>query len=114
MARYISNPKGNLMSYCSGNGSQDGHGGHAFEHREEMRQIALEEIQKVIPQIQQDAYAQALNSLLSALKADITTVVDIAFNTGENIFHDARTKQAIMNSIYQIVVDNLKSEYTIR
>lgn len=46
--RYISNPTGNLMSYCD---TQDGHGGHAQEHREEMQQIAQQEIQKLVPQI---------------------------------------------------------------
>ena len=46
--RYIKNPSDNLMSHC---GTQDGHGGHASEHREEMRQIAQEEIRKVIPEI---------------------------------------------------------------
>lgn len=39
--RYIENPSGNLLSHC---GTQDGHGGRAREHHEEMRQIAQEEI----------------------------------------------------------------------
>lgn len=98
------------MSHC---GTQDGHGGHAQEHREEMRQIAREEIAKAIPQIQQDAYARALSNLLDALKADITTIVDIQTSTGEEIFHDSKTKQAIMSSIYKSVLDNLGSQYMI-
>lgn len=114
MERYISNPTGNLVSYCDGNGTQDGHGGRAREHHEEMRQIAREEIEKVIPQIQQDAYAHALSDVLGALRADVTTVVDIAMNTGEEIFHDARTKQTLLDSIYKTVLDNLGTQYTIK
>ena len=52
--RYIENPSANLVSHCSG--TQDGHGGHAQEHYEEMRQIAQEEIAKVIPEIYREAY----------------------------------------------------------
>ena len=64
---------------------------------------------KSIPEIQQTAYAQALSDLLNALRADITTVVDIALNTGEEIFHDSKTKQALMKSIYNTVLENLKN-----
>ena len=110
MGRYMSESG----AICYRRDTQDGHGGHAQEHREEMRQIAQEEIEKVIPQIQQDAYAQAAKALLQALHADITTVVDIAFETGENIFHDARTKHAIMKSIYDLIEQNMQTEYTIR
>jgi hypothetical protein len=109
--RYIENPSANLVSHCSG--TQDGHGGHAQEHYEEMRQIAQEEIAKVIPEIYREAYAQAMNDLLQALRADITTVVDIALESGENIFHDARTRQALMNNLYETVIKNMQKEYTI-
>ena len=80
---YIDKPKGNLMAHCGG--TQDGHGGRAQEHREEMRQIAKEEIAKALPQIQRDAYIHALSDLQQALRADVTTIVDIALSTGENI-----------------------------
>ena len=109
--RYISNPSGNLMSHCD---TQDGHGGHAEEHREEMRQITQQEIQKTIPQIQQEAYAQALNSILSSLQADINTIVDISFSTGEEIFHDSKTKQIVMKAIYKKVIENLNKTYHIK
>ena len=110
--QYINNPSDNLMSHCSG--TRDGHGGHAAEHREEMRQIAQEEIAKIIPQIQQDAYAQAVNALLQALQVDVTTVVDIALETGESIFHDAKTKHVIMKSIFETIKQNLQADYTIK
>ena len=113
MTRYISDPSGNLMSHCDHNGTQDGHGGHAFEHHEEMRQIAKEEIEKVIPQIYKEAYTQAINSLLQALRVDVTTVVDIALTTGEQIFHDARTRQALLKCMYETIISNLQTEFTI-
>lgn len=108
--QYMKKPSNNLLSHC---GTQDGHGGHAQEHSEEMRQIAQEEIKKAIPEIYRDAYAQAVNALLQALQADITTVVDIAFESGENIFHDSRTKHAIMKSIYETIKQNLQSDYPL-
>ena len=100
--RYIENPSANLVSHCSG--TQDGHGGHAREHHEEMRQIAQEEIAKALPEIYRDAYAQAVNNLLSALRADVTTVVDVALDTGESIFHDARTRQVLLNALYDKII----------
>lgn len=105
---YVSNPTGNLMKYCiHSRDTHDGHGGRAEEHRAEMREIAQEDIQKAIPQIQQEAYNQAISNLLSSLKMDIETCVDIGFSTGEEIFHDKRTKQAILTSVYNMIVNNL-------
>ena len=111
MKYLINEPSDNLMSHC---GTRDGHGGHAAEHREEMRKIAQEEIQKVIPQLYQEAYMQASNSLLQALQADITTIVDISLETGENILHDSQTKHVIMKNIYEIIKQNLPPEFTIK
>ena len=91
----------------------DGHGGYSAEHREEARQIAKEEIQKAIPQIQQEAYNQALSNLLAALKMDIETCVDIGFSTGEEIFHDRKTKEAILKNVYNMIVNNLEKSYTL-
>lgn len=109
--RYVENPSANLVSHCSG--TRDGHGGQAQEHYEEMRQIVQEEIAKVIPEIYREAYAQAMNDLLQALRADITTIVDIALESGEDIFHDSKTRQALMNNLYETVIKNMQSEYTI-
>ncbi len=96
---------------CYKRDTYDGHGGHAAEHHEEMRQIAQDEIRKAIPQIQKEAYNQAISDLLDALRADVTTIVDIQLDSGERIFHDSRTKQAIMNSVYNTIIKNLESHY---
>ena len=96
MGTYI-NERG---AVCYRRNTQDGHGGRAREHHEEMRQIAQEEIRKVIPDIERQAYERAINDLLEALRADITTIVDIALESGESIFHDSRTRQALYNHVY--------------
>ena len=112
---YVENPTGNLMKYCiRSHDTRDGHGGRAEEHRAEMREIAQEEIRKAVPQLQQEAYNQAVNDLLAALKMDIETCVDIAFNTGEEIFHDKKTKQAVLMNVYNMIVDNLQKSYVLK
>ena len=65
MVRYISNPKGNLLSYCTG--TQDGHGGHAAEHREEMREIAEEVVMEMVPKICAEIYNEAITNLIGAI-----------------------------------------------
>lgn len=54
MNYYIPKDKlpGNLCSIGVG-GTQDGHGGHAAEHHEEMQQIALDTVEKVVPSMVQ-------------------------------------------------------------
>ena len=115
---YVENPTGNLLKYShmpyQMRNTYDGHGGHAAEHREEMKQIAQEEIQKAIPQIQQEAYNQAVSNLLAALKMDIETCVDVGFSTGEEIFHDRKTKQAVLTNVYNMIVDNLQKSYVLK
>ena len=99
---------------CYRRSTQDGHGGHAREHHEEMRAIAQEEIRKAIPEIERHAYEKAINDLLEALRADVTAIVNIALETGENIFHDSRTRQALYNHVYNEIKKNLDRNYMIR
>ena len=66
MTRYISNPTGNLLSYVS-NTTRDGHGGHAREHREEMRKIAEDAIKEIVPQMCAEIYNEAVSNLIGAL-----------------------------------------------
>lgn len=98
---------------CYKRDTKDGHGGRAREHHDEMRAIAQEEIKKAIPQIQEEAYNNAVHNLLEALRADVNTVVDIQLSTGEHIFHDARTKQIIMKNIYDEIMKHLQTKYSL-
>ena len=65
MTRYISNPKGNLCSYSLG--TKDGHGGHAAEHREEMRAIAEEVVMEMVPKMCVEIYNEAITNLIGAI-----------------------------------------------
>lgn len=98
---------------CYKRDTQDGHGGRAEEHRAEMRQIAQEEIRKAVPDIQKEAYNHAMSDLLSALKADVTTVVNIQMDSGEEIFRDSRTKQVLFNAVYNRIISNLQKHYVL-
>ena len=48
-----------------------------------------------------------MSDLLSALKADVTTVVNIQMDSGEEIFRDSRTKQVLFNAVYNTIISNL-------
>jgi hypothetical protein len=78
-----------------------------------MRKIAQQEIQKAIPQLYHDAYNQALIDLLNALRADVSTVVDISLSTGEKIFHSEKVKQVLMNSLYNEIISRLDGKFTV-
>ena len=83
--------------------TQDGHGGHAAEHRAEMRQIAEEiadqNIAAILPQIQAAALQQARDDLLRAFAVDVETVVEVAFQNGEKIWRDSKTQKVVAESI---------------
>ena len=112
MYRYIPSaelPK-NLCSLSLG--TYDGHGGHRAEHLAEMRQIAAEivdaKIAAIVPQIQTAALQQAKDDLLRAIAFDVETVVNIAFQNGENIFRDSKTQKVVAESITQEIRKQLK------
>ncbi len=53
------------MNLCAGapknaTFTRDGHGGKATEHKEEMRQIAIEVVNEYVPQIAAEIYNNAL------------------------------------------------------
>ena len=63
------------------------------------QKIAEERIASIIPQIQTAALQQARDELLRALSFDVETVVSIAFQNGERIWHDSRTQKVIADNI---------------
>lgn len=109
MGHYISENGG----FCYKRDTQDGHGGHAYEHHQEMRKIAHEEIKNTLPQVYKEAYSQAMHDLLNALRADISTIVDISLSTGEQIFHSEQLKHALLENLYREIVSKLDSEYRL-
>ena len=61
--------------------------------------IAMKKIAEMIPQIQKDAYQQAVNDLMNALYMDVTTAVSIAFSNGETIFRDSKTQRIVADAV---------------
>lgn len=88
--------------------TQDGHGGRAEEHREEMVQIAEEKIKAMVPQIVREIYIQSLEDELRGLQYDIETIVEIAFNDGMEIFKSSKARKAVSDAIYKEILKGLK------
>ncbi len=88
--------------------TQDGHGGRAEEHREEMVQIAEEKIKAMVPQIVREIYMQSLEDELRGLRYDIETIVEIAFNDGREIFQSSKARNAVSDAIYKEILKGLK------
>ena len=88
--------------------TQDGHGGRAEEHREEMVQIAEEKIKAMVPQIVREIYIQSLENELRGLQYDIETIVEIAFNDGMEIFKSSKARKAVSDAIYKEILKGLK------
>ena len=82
-----------------GSGTQDGHGGRSAEHREEMRQIAKEVVQELVPQIAAQIYNDALQRLVGALQYDIETIVSVSLEDAKNIFNSSQCRRIISDRI---------------
>ena len=82
---------------------RDGHGGHGFEHRMEMEQIAAriaeQKIAEAIPEIQRTASISAYNNLISALEFDVTSAVSIGLENCGEIFYDSKTQKIIAEAV---------------
>ena len=81
--------------------SRDMHGGRAEEHREEMRQIAIEVINEYVPQIAAEIYNNALQRLIGAIHYDVESVVSVAIDGIGEIFNGKKVKKIISDNIMQ-------------
>ncbi len=92
----------------------DSHGGHSYEHRMEMMEIAEQVVQKklneIVPEIQRAASEQAYSNLLEALSFDVTSAVNIGFENGESIFKDKKTQKVIADAVMREVKKQLKNK----
>lgn len=105
--------------FCWKRDTQDGHGGHAEDHRAEMEAIAAavaeQKIQEAIPRITQDAYIRAIQELTEAAKVDVETVVQVGFQNGEEIFRDKKTQKIIVDAVMDEVRKMLgKGKYALK
>lgn len=89
-------------------GSADGHGGHAEEHREEMRAIAEQIVQTQVPIIAAQMINEAIDSMIGAIDYDIKTVVRISFDEVDTIFKSEKLRQYVSNRIASEIKANLQ------
>ena len=100
------------------NYTQDGHGGMAYEHHVEMREIAAEvaerKIKELVPQMARDIYRQSLGDVLRGLRYDVETVVNIAFENGRDIFTSSKARKVVSDAVYKEIIKGLeKLEFKI-
>lgn len=117
---YINGPYGhgwyNPEKYdCNGN-YRDGHGGHAQEHREEMRQIATMVVNELAPKIAAEIYNKSLENLMGAINYDVEACVQVGVGSIEEIFKSSKVKrlcsEAIMKELQKsIQVDQLRFNF---
>ena len=62
----------------------------------------------IVPQIQAAALQQARDDLLRAIVFDVETVVNIAFQNGENIFRDSKTQKVVAEAIMREICKQLQ------
>ena len=89
----------------------DGHGGNAAQHRQEMmeiaEQVAQQKIAEALPGIQKAAYTEAYGNLIQALSFDVISSVNIDFENVASIFHDKKTQTVIADA----VMDELRKQF---
>ena len=88
--------------------TRDGHGGHGFEHRQEMRQIALETIKEVVPQMIEEMCVQictaALEDVIGAIEWDIEEVINVSFDDMHNVFNSEKFRKVISTKIMDSIM----------
>ena len=103
-------------------GTQDGHGGRAAEHREEMKEIArevfeieraklMDEMEDRIRTAQYQAYEQALNDVIRVLEYDIHSVTKIGIEGCREIFEGEKAQKFISDQIMKCITKELKSKH---
>ena len=91
--------------------------GGAELHKAEMEHICNEVIDKklnqIIPELEQAIRLQTISSILEALKIDIKSTVSIGMANAGEIFYGESAQTAIMQAVYNEVVNNLQSQITL-
>lgn len=64
-----------------------------------MRQIAIEVVQELAPQIAVQIYNESLQRLVGALQYDIETIVSVSLEDAKNIFNSAHCRKVISDRI---------------
>lgn len=88
---------------------KDTHGGRAYEHRAEMRKIAEETINELVPQIAEQYFNKAAEQIIGAIKYDIETVVSLAVDSGEEIFNSKKFKTVVSDRIIKEIKSSISN-----
>ena len=87
--------------------TRDGHGGRSAEHKEEMRQIAMQVVKELAPQIAAQVYNESLRRLVGALQYDIETIVSVSLEDAKNIFNSSQCRRVISDRIMKELMSKL-------
>ena len=94
------------------------HGGHAEEHREEMETIArevcskaLEDFERRMYVIAQQAYEDAIKDFLHALEYDIESITRIGIDGCKDIFEGKKAQKFISDHIMKEIEKRLSGKY---
>ena len=90
--------KGERIRYFN-HGTDDGHGGRAEQHHEEMRAIAEQVLQTQGPIIAAQVFNDAIDKAIGAIEYDIKTVVRISFDEVDTIFKSEKLRQYVSDRI---------------
>lgn len=93
------------------NPTRDYHGGRAAQHHAEMRQIALETINEVVPPMINDICIQictaALEDVIGAIEWDIEEIVNVSFDDMHNVFNSEKLRKVISTKIMDSIKKNM-------
>ena len=101
--------QGEKIRYFNSSSTQDGHGGRAKEHREEMRQIAQETVEMLAPAIAKKIYVETLQGMLDALRYDIETIVSISFDDAHDILTSKKVRKYVSDRITREVLKRIEN-----
>ena len=90
------------------NPTQDYHGGRAAQHHAEARQIALQVIKEVVPQMIEETCVKictaALEDVIGAIEWDIEEVVNVSFDDMHNEFNSEKFRKVISTKIMDSIM----------
>ena len=101
--------KGERIRYFN-HGTDDGHGGRAEQHYEEMKEIAEQVVQTQVPIIAAQIFNEAIDNMIGAIEYDIKTVVRLSFDEADGIFKSERFRQFVSDRIMKELKANLKNQ----
>ena len=101
--------KGENIRYFH-HGTDDGHGGRAEQHYEEMRAIAEQVVQTQVPIIAAQIFNEAIDNMIGAIEYDIKTVVKLSFDEAGTIFQSEKFRKFVSDRIVKEIKSNLQDQ----